>query len=177
METQNTVKPWLYATRLITILDDVNHWMRSWLDVEDDAIEENLSFKDFSWSAEIDAARLNPRINPQGLGLLRQFENLHSYCEQGVREIERAVLRQVRVPLTSNQFSALVSLTYDLGEASLKRSMLLQYLNAGCYQEAANEFDRWIYIGSKRSQNLKARRRAEKRLFLKAERQSALSQR
>jgi hypothetical protein len=172
VEHQNTLKPWLHATRLITILDDANHWMQTWFYVERDTVDENQGFNDFSWTKETDD---EVRINAAGLGLLRQFENLQSYCEQGVREIERAVLRQVKVPLTSNQFSALVSLTYDLGEASLKRSLLLQYLNAGCYQEAANEFDRWIYIGSRSSSSLRARRRAEKRLFLKAERQPVLS--
>jgi hypothetical protein len=166
MAHQSTLKTWFYATRLITVLDDVNHWMQRCLYVESDTVDESPSL-DFSWTEKNSSG---VRINAQGLGLLRQFENLHSYCEQGVREIERAVLRQVKVPLTSNQFSALVSLTYDLGEASLKRSMLLQYLNAGCYQEAASEFERWIYVGSKSSASLRARRRAEKRLFLKAER-------
>jgi hypothetical protein len=173
VEHQNTLKSWTHATRLITILDDANHWMQSWFYGESDTVDENQHF-DFS---KLEKTNREPQINAEGLGLLRQFENLQSYCEQGVREIERAVLRQVKVPLTSNQFSALVSLTYDLGEASLKRSLLLQYLNAGCYQEAANEFDRWIYIGSRSSSSLKTRRRAEKRLFLKAERQLALSRR
>lgn len=172
MEHHNTLKTRFHATRLITLLDDVNHWMQRWLYV-DDAVDGNLSLKQFSWSEKIDG---EARINSQGLGLLRQFENIQSYCEQGVREIERAVLRQVKVPLNSNQFSALVSLTYDLGEASLRRSMLLQYLNAGCYQEAADEFERWIYIGSRPSSDLRVRRRAEKRLFLKVERQPSLTQ-
>lgn len=109
----------------------------------------------------------NVQINARGWGILKQFERLPSCTEQSVREAERAVLRQVTVPLTSNQFSALVSLTYSLGEANLKRSMLLRHLNAGRYQAAANEFDRWVYVGLKRLPELVVRRMAEKQLFLR----------
>lgn len=111
--------------------------------------------------------RPGAQINQRGLGLLRSFESIPSYAEQSLREIERIVLRQVRVPLTSNQFSALVSLTYNLGEATLKRSLLLKHLNAGQYQAAANQFDCWVYADARYSPELVARRRAERRLFLR----------
>lgn len=113
---------------------------------------------------------LNPvrRINQQGLELLRQFERLPVYAEQSLREIEQAVLQQVTVPLTANQFSALVCLTYSLGEANLRRSLLLKYLNTGRYQAAADEFERWVYVGANRLPKLVARRRAEKQLFLQS---------
>jgi hypothetical protein len=106
------------------------------------------------------------QINQHGLGLLRQFEPLPSYSEQTLREIEDAVRRQVKVPLTSNQFSALVSLTYSLGEANLRRSTLLKYLNAGHYLAAASEFERWVYVGPNRLPELVARRAAERKLFV-----------
>lgn len=110
-----------------------------------------------------------PRINPEGLAILRQFEPIPSYAEQSIREIEQAVARLVRVPLTSNQFSALVSLTYNLGEANLRRSQLLHHLNTCNYQAAAHEFDSWVYVGDTRQPELVTRRIAEKTLFLKSE--------
>lgn len=106
------------------------------------------------------------QINPRGLGILRQFEQIPFYADRNLRETEQVVLRQVQVPLTSNQFSALVSFTYGLGEANLKRSKLLHYLNAGYYRAAANEFERWVYVGPHRLPRLVARRSAEKELFL-----------
>lgn len=115
------------------------------------------------------------RINPRGLGLLRQFENIQSYTERSIREVEQAVLRQVHVPLTENQFAALVSFTYSLGEATLKRSVLLKHLNAGRYQAAANEFERWVYVGLNRHPQLVFRRSAERNLFLTAEGSSCQS--
>lgn len=106
------------------------------------------------------------RTNARGLGLLKQFENVQSCTEKRVQEVEQAVLQQVHVPLTENQFAALVSFTYSLGEATLKRSVLLQHLNAGRYQAAANEFERWVYVGLHRHPQLVFRRRVERNLFL-----------
>ena len=159
--TMSTTRFWI--TSLSTLLNQTQHWIK-----RGGYRQDHANILAPGCGNQSDAA-LNPltQINARGLGLLRRFERLQSHCEQGVREIERAVLRQVKVPLTSNQFSALVSLTYHLGEASLKRSMLLSYLNAGCYQQAADEFERWIYIGSRPSAELRSRRRAEKRLFLR----------
>jgi len=43
---------------------------------------------------------------------------------------ESAVSKRVKVPLTDNQFAALVSWTYNLGEGNLASSPLLKYINA-----------------------------------------------
>lgn len=110
------------------------------------------------------------QINQRGLGILQQFEPLSAHAEQNLRETEQVVLRQVQVPLTANQFSALVSFAYGLGEANLKRSKLLHYLNAGYYRAAANEFERWVYVGPHRLPRLVARRNAERELFLQSDR-------
>ncbi len=120
----------------------------------------------------ISPADRTAQINQHGLGILRQFEQIPFYAEQSIRETEQVVLRQVQVPLTANQFSALVSFTYGLGEANLKRSKLLHYLNAGYYRAAANEFERWVYVGPHRLPKLVARRSAEKQLFLQNDRPS-----
>lgn len=156
------------AVSLIRHLDSANHWISRWLGTAGGDIAQIVAHPTAADPSRkmADATRVNSR----GLGLLRQFERMPSYTEQTLREVERAVLRQVKVPLTSNQFSALVSLTYSVGEASLKRSTLLKYLNAGHYEAAANEFDRWVYVGANPLPKLVARRLAEKKLFLKIER-------
>lgn len=109
------------------------------------------------------------RTNLRGVEIIKRFEHFPSDVEPDVREAERIVRRLVKVPLTANQFSALVSFTFNVGEATLQQSALLKYLNAGRYKAAAKQFDRWVYIGSTRFSKLVARRVAERGLFLKAD--------
>jgi lysozyme len=56
---------------------------------------------------------------------------------------ERAVNKLVKVPLTQNQFDALVSFTYNLGAGALERSTLLKRLNAGDYDAVPDQLMRW----------------------------------
>lgn len=60
-----------------------------------------------------------------------------------LRTAEAAVSRYVRVPLTQEQFDALVSFTFNLGADRLRGSTLLRKLNAGDYEGAADEFRVW----------------------------------
>lgn len=83
-----------------------------------------------------------------------------------LRHYEQAVNAAVAVPLTQNQFDALVSFTYNLGAGNLQRSTLLKKLNAGDYQGAAAQFARWNRAGGRVLRGLTRRREAERRLFL-----------
>lgn len=111
----------------------------------------------------------NLRMNADGIEIIKRFEGFPSDVEPDVRETERIVRRLVKVPLTANQFSALVSFTFNVGEATLRESDLLKYLNAGRYKAAAKEFKFWSYVGSTRFSKLVERRVAERGLFLKAD--------
>ena len=73
----------------------------------------------------------------------------------------------VKVPLTQNQFDALLSLEYNIGITYFKSSTLLRLLNQGKYNDAANQFDRWVYANKKKLAGLVKRRSIEKALFLK----------
>lgn len=66
-----------------------------------------------------------------------------------------------------NQFSALVSFAFNLGTASLARSTLLKYCQAGQHDKAAGEFGKWVYGGGKVLPGLVTRRAAERDLYLK----------
>lgn len=81
---------------------------------------------------------------------------------------ESAVNRNVKVPLNANQYGALVSFTYNLGEGNLAKSTLLKKLNAGDYEGAAKEFPKWNKAGGKVLNGLTRRREAERQLFLSA---------
>jgi len=83
--------------------------------------------------------------------------------------IENEVNSQVKVPLTQNQFDALISFTYNVGPGNLSRSTLLRKLNTGEYEEASKQFKRWVYGGGVILPGLVTRREEEKDLFLKKE--------
>jgi len=85
-----------------------------------------------------------------------------------VQRFEPEVERLVQVPLSANQWDALVSFTYNLGAANLESSTLLRKLNAGDYAGAAEQFPRWNNAGGKVLPGLVRRREAERALFLEA---------
>lgn len=73
--------------------------------------------------------------------------------------------RLVNVPVSEGQYIALLSLAFNVGASAIKKSTLLFHLNHKRYDEAAEEFDKWIYAGGKPSEGLKRRRAAERKLF------------
>ena len=83
-----------------------------------------------------------------------------------VREAEKAVEHLVKVPLSQGQFDALFDFTFNLGSARLSTSTLLRELNEGHYDLAANELLRWARCGAEELEGLKARRHAERALWL-----------
>lgn len=72
----------------------------------------------------------------------------------------------VDVPLTDNQFAALVSFAFNVGLGALKSSTLLRLLNDRKYIEASMQFDRWNKASGRVLAGLTRRRAAEKKLFL-----------
>ena len=83
-----------------------------------------------------------------------------------VQRFEPEVERLVTVPLSQNQWDALISFTYNLGAANLESSTLRRMLNAGDYTGAAEQFPRWNKAGGKVLPGLVRRRAAERELFL-----------
>lgn len=73
--------------------------------------------------------------------------------------------RLVNVPVSDGQYIALLSLAFNIGASALKKSTLLFHLNHKRYDEAAAEFDKWVYASGKVSEGLKRRRAAERELF------------
>lgn len=83
-------------------------------------------------------------------------------------EYEQAVNELVTVPLTQNQFDALVSFAFNVGTGAFSRSTLLRVLNRGEYEKVASQFGRWVNGGGRKLPGLVNRRREERELFLKA---------
>jgi lysozyme len=58
-------------------------------------------------------------------------------------EAETTVERLVTVPLTDNQFGALVSFVFNVGGGAFAKSTLLRKLNAGDYAAVPDQLSRW----------------------------------
>ncbi|MBT3332817.1 MAG: lysozyme [Rhodospirillaceae bacterium] len=83
-----------------------------------------------------------------------------------LQHAERAVARLIKTPLTSSEFSALVSFTYNLGAGNLQRSTLRMKANRGDKIGAADEFPKWRRAGGRILAGLVRRRKAEQALWL-----------
>lgn len=94
-----------------------------------------------------------------------------------VKNAEAIVNKHVKVPLTQNQFDALVSFVYNVGPGKKgvkdgfvvlkdgRASTLLTKLNAGDYKGAAAELPKWVNQNGVKLNGLVFRREAEKQMF------------
>ena len=67
---------------------------------------------------------------------------------------------------TENEFSAMVSLAFNIGLGNFKKSSVLKYHNIGKRAQAANSFLLWIKGGGRQLPGLVRRRSAERSLYL-----------
>ena len=102
-------------------------------------------------------------------------EQAEQWLEQDLRNAAAVVSLWVKVPLTQNQFDALVDFVFNVGQGMVGHrdgfvwlrggghSSMLRYLNAGAYALAAEEFEKWNLPPLP---GILARRKAERALFL-----------
>ena len=74
---------------------------------------------------------------------------------------EQAVKRCAPVPMYPHEFSAYVSLTYNIGEGAFCKSTLARKLNAGDYEGACKEILRWDKFQGRALPGLTKRRQQE----------------
>lgn len=70
------------------------------------------------------------------------------------------------IDVNNNQFCALLSLEYNIGEGRFEDSTLLEDLANGDFDKAAQQFPLWRMAGGKVQPGLVRRRKAEQTLFL-----------
>lgn len=100
------------------------------------------------------------------LGMKITQDQVDELLTHDLESAERCVNRHVTVPLSQQQFDALVSFTFNLGCGALMHSTLLRKLNAGDYNGAAEEFHKWCHAGGRELAGLVTRRNLEKEMFL-----------
>ena len=99
-------------------------------------------------------------------GMTITSEEVEKILAQDLKTFETGVTNFVKVPITQNQFDALVSFAFNLGLGALGESTLLRKLNSKDYQGAAAEFGKWVHAGKKVLPGLVTRRQSEENLFL-----------
>lgn len=99
-----------------------------------------------------------------GISLAKAEELL----KKDLNKFESGVKALVKIPLNENQFSAIVSLAFNIGLNALAKSTLLRLLNENKITEASKEFSKWVYGANKKKlAGLIVRRNLETALFLK----------
>jgi lysozyme len=76
-----------------------------------------------------------------------------------------AVEKAVKVPLSDNQFAALVVFAYNVGQGAFRKSTLLRKLNEGDYSAVPPQLMRWNKVQGKEVRGLTNRRAAEVKLW------------
>jgi len=99
-------------------------------------------------------------------GMIITEERAEALLRQDITWVERAIEKNVQVKLTQNQYDALASLIYNIGENAFASSTLLRLLNSGDYEGAANQFPRWNKQKGRVLNGLTRRRQEERELFL-----------
>lgn len=99
------------------------------------------------------------------MGMEITQERAEALLLEDVADFEEEVNKCVEVPLSQNQFDALVAWTFNLGGSNLRSSTMLKVLNAGEYDKVPSEMRRWNKAGGETLQGLIRRREAESLLF------------
>lgn len=99
-------------------------------------------------------------------------EQANARLLQDLLAFQAEIRRNVTVKLNQNQYDSILSFTFNLGAANLKKSTLLRLLNSGDYLGAAQQFPRWDMVRINDvltpSEGLRRRRLAEQAMFLNA---------
>ena len=93
-------------------------------------------------------------------------DHANHMLEVELEEYENYVSTAVTVPLSQNQFDALVSWVYNLGNGNLTSSTMLKVLNSGDYDGVPAQIKRWNKAGGKVLEGLNRRRQAEADMFV-----------
>lgn len=138
-----------------------------------DLIKQFESFRaaPYLCSAGVPTIGYGTTVYPNGIKVKLSDQKItqqlaETFLQHHVNATEKDVLSLVKVPLTQNQFDALVSFAYNVGLGAFGDSTLLKLLNAGDIDGTSKQFERWNKTGGKVSNGLTRRRNAEKALFL-----------
>ena len=99
-------------------------------------------------------------------GMVITEAEAEALLREDVRASEDGVRSRVTAPINENQFSAMVSLAYNLGLGNFSKSAVLSNVNDRDYRAAADAFLNHNKAGGKVNEHLTHRREKERTLFL-----------
>ena len=123
----------------------------------------NRAYKDSKGLWTIGVGHLIKESEPHLVNATLTDEQVKELLKSDLKWCSEAVESSVRVPLTQNQFDALYSLCFNIGETAFKRSTVVRKLNENDIQGAADAILMW-----NKPAVLEKRRRRERELFLGA---------
>lgn len=99
-------------------------------------------------------------------GLVITQEQADKLFDLDIAIFERSITAALNgVPTTENQFSAMVSLAYNIGTGAFIKSTVIRQHRNGNYRLAAAAFMLWVKAGGRTLRGLVRRRAAESRLY------------
>lgn len=127
-----------------------------------------------------ESCRRDPYVCPAGVitdgignthgvkpGVRKTDEQIAKDWQANILEAEKCVNAYGNGKLLSdNTFSAVTSITFNCGCATMRASTLFKKLQQGEIKQACEQFPRWVYGGGKVLPGLVTRRNAEKQLCL-----------
>lgn len=102
--------------------------------------KRNKAYLDTKGIPTIGVGHTGPEVY---LGLVWTDEQVMEAFKKDVQWAEEAV-NTVTQPLAQHQFDALVSFVFNIGAGAWNRSTIKKLLNAGDFEAAAKQFDRWV---------------------------------
>ena len=109
--------------------------------------------------------RMSGKIMINGKGVVYRNGLTVQQCwdllDQDLDFAEASVNSMVKVSLNQNQFDALVSFIFNVGESAFRNSTLLKVLNAGHFDQVPTQLRRWIRDNGKVVKGLVNRREKE----------------
>ena len=116
------------------------------------------------WTIGYGTTVINNQPVKQGMTITQ--EQALQLVQQQVNKLWSQIESILKVKINDNQMNALIDFAYNLGFGSLRNSTLMRLVNESKFEEAANQFPRWVYAGGKVLPGLVKRREAERQLFL-----------
>jgi lysozyme len=105
-----------------------------------------------------------PAVKPGMTITMAQAEQI---LRTDLKKYEQGVRDAIKVELNPNQFSACVSLCYNIGVGGFKKSSVARFCNQSQWQKAADAFALWNKAGGRVLPGLTRRRAAEASLFMR----------
>jgi lysozyme len=131
---------------------------------------EGLKLEAYICPAGVATVGFGSTFYPDGrrvkLGDKITLQEAESILLHDIKRFEKEVRTGVKIEITNNQLSALISFVYNVGASAFRKSTLLKKVNANPTDLTIhNEFMRWTRAGGKVLPGLVKRRAEESKLY------------